>query len=224
MPKPQRMVYQTEETRQRILTQAAMHFSEYGFFDTQMKEIATAIGMSRHTLYRYYQNKIDLGFAIIEDMILGFSGANRTIVEALVADRSKLGLERIEQAMRSAFLAENAEKELRFMAEFDSYFSSTRAPEDFGDRLMLFIELDVLKLFEQLFEQGQDDGSIRSDKPARLMLMTVFESIYALKLRVALRGGLLVTLKRGEAESLSEQLLELLVSGIASQNDGKRLK
>jgi AcrR family transcriptional regulator len=218
------MVYQTEETRQRILDQAATHFSEYGFFDTQMKDIATAIGMSRHTLYRYYQNKIDLGFAIIEDMILEFSGANRTTVEALVADRTKSGLERIEQAMRSAFLAEKAENELRFMAEFDSYFSSTRAPEDFGDRLMSFIQLDVLKLFEQLFEQGQDDGSIRSDKPARLMLMTVFESIYALKLRVALRGGLLVTLKRGEAESLSEQLLELLVSGIASRNDGKGLK
>ena len=60
-----RMVHQTEATRDKIISIAEVLFIENGFADTQMKDIAAATGMSRNTLYRYYQDKYDLGFAIL---------------------------------------------------------------------------------------------------------------------------------------------------------------
>ncbi|MCB1729979.1 MAG: helix-turn-helix transcriptional regulator, partial [Halieaceae bacterium] len=59
----QRMVYQTEETRRKILVAAEAMFIEKGFFDTQMKDVAAAIGISRNSLYRYFHDKGDLGYA-----------------------------------------------------------------------------------------------------------------------------------------------------------------
>ena len=59
------MVYQTEETREKILVAAEALFIEKGFFDVQMKALAVAVGISRNSLYRYFQDKNDLGYAVL---------------------------------------------------------------------------------------------------------------------------------------------------------------
>ncbi len=221
MTKPQRMVYQTTETRNRILEQAKYHFAEFGFFDAQMKDIAEAVGMSRHTLYRYFQNKMDLGFAILESIVKRH-GENLAIeVGGLIEERDKPALERLTLVLRKAFLNIGDERELRFMAEFDGYFSTTRAPDDFREKVTSFFQRDVLELIEQLFEQGQVDGSLEPNQDYRQKMLATFEALYALQLRLALRGDLLVSLRPGEADALSEQLLELLIRGLANHNRGQ---
>ncbi len=62
----QTQAYQTDETRDKILQQARTCFSLAGFFATQMKDVASAAGMSRNTLYRYFPNKVELAMAILE--------------------------------------------------------------------------------------------------------------------------------------------------------------
>ena len=65
-----RMIYQTDETRTRILSVARTLFTEKGLFDTQMIDIAAVLEMSRTTLYRYYRDKLDLALAILHILIL----------------------------------------------------------------------------------------------------------------------------------------------------------
>lgn len=217
MNKPQRMIYQTDETRNRILEQATLHFSQHGFFDAQMKDIAAAVGMSRNTLYRYYQNKMDLGFAILEAI---FQRHGKTLKEKLsdrMTSQSSTGLEQLAYGLRCAALDMGNSDEMRFIAEFDGYFSNSRAPEDFRQRIIAMMEVNIIGLLNTLHERGQADGSVRCDQDSRLVLVTAFESLYALRLRLALRGKLLVSIKPEDESRLVDQLLELLVQGMATE-------
>lgn len=49
------------ETRQQILEAAEARFRQYGFNKTTMAEIATDCNMSAANLYRFFENKIDIG-------------------------------------------------------------------------------------------------------------------------------------------------------------------
>lgn len=54
----------SEDTRERILDAAEERFSVYGFGKTTMAEIAKDCQMSAANLYRYFENKQDIGAAI----------------------------------------------------------------------------------------------------------------------------------------------------------------
>ena len=114
-----RMIYQTDETRSKILVVARNLFTEKGLFDTQMLDIATAMGMSRTTLYRYFQDKLDLALAIVAILMEEIQnawddpgpGPGRT-----ARDRVGLYLKRVwvGPGPYSAHL--------RYFAEFDAFF------------------------------------------------------------------------------------------------------
>ena len=216
MARSQRMVYQTDETRQRIIDSATATFMNKGFFDAQMKDIAEAVGMSRHTLYRYYQDKFDLGIAVFEMITRVWSERFQKKVVALKADADRPILDNVRLLMQEMLHVMNDVNELQFIAEFDAYSSSHKAPVDIRDRLIAALDLNALEYAEELMEQGQKDGSIRDDKAPRQLLMVITESLFATQQRVLLRGDLLVELQASERAWLIEELLELMLKGIAS--------
>ena len=55
-----------EETRTRILNAAEQRFRTYGYGKTTMAEIATDVGMSAANLYRFFENKLDIGAALAQ--------------------------------------------------------------------------------------------------------------------------------------------------------------
>ena len=55
-----------EETRSRIIDAAEARFRTYGYGKTTMAEIATDVGMSAANLYRFFENKLDIGAALAQ--------------------------------------------------------------------------------------------------------------------------------------------------------------
>jgi AcrR family transcriptional regulator len=55
-----------EETRSRIIDAAETRFRSYGYGKTTMAEIATDVGMSAANLYRFFENKLDIGAALAQ--------------------------------------------------------------------------------------------------------------------------------------------------------------
>ena len=55
-----------EETRTRILDAAEVRFRTYGYGKTTMAEIATDVSMSAANLYRFFENKLDMGAALAQ--------------------------------------------------------------------------------------------------------------------------------------------------------------
>src|ERR687895_21455 len=64
-----------EDLRRRILDAAAALFLEHGYEGLSMRQIAERIGYSATTIYRYYEDKDDLLFAIVQEGFLRFGKA-----------------------------------------------------------------------------------------------------------------------------------------------------
>ncbi len=58
-----------KERRERILKTAARHFSEVHFHEAELDRIARDAGVGKGTLYRYFENKIDLYLKTIEHQL-----------------------------------------------------------------------------------------------------------------------------------------------------------
>ena len=54
----------SENVRERILEAANVRFQQYGYNKTTMAEIAGDCKMSAANLYRYFENKLDIGAAL----------------------------------------------------------------------------------------------------------------------------------------------------------------
>ena len=154
-----RMIYQTEETKERIIEAARDLFLSNGFFETQMKDVAEKVGISRTSLYRYFRDKLDLGMAIIE-VSFAVIEADSTWKEAVSACGDS-ALARLDSFLRHSMTAPKFHRIRTFVAEFDAYFSGCRIPPDFSDRLRKYLRSN--QIISQLVAEGIDDGSIRPD-------------------------------------------------------------
>lgn len=211
----QRMIYQTDATRQKILMQAERCFGEQGFFDTQMKDIAAAIGVSRNTLYRYYRDKFDLGFAILEKALSERFSEVSEQLDNWLAQSDLPYRQAIGELFVSVHLASAGDLDDRFIAEFDAYFAGNRIPEDFRERLSRAVDDGFFDRLTQLISRGQAVGQIRSDLDARQLATTLSNAIQAFHHRMLLRGSALIELQPDAAAGLTPVLIQLLLDGLA---------
>lgn len=81
-----------EAVRARILEAAGDRFQQFGFGKTTMAEIAGDCGMSAANLYRYFENKHDIGAAMAKQCLADKVHA----LEAVARDESLAASEKIE--------------------------------------------------------------------------------------------------------------------------------
>lgn len=209
-----RMVYQTEATRSKILAAAEPMFVEKGFDDTQMKDIALAIDMSRNTLYCYYQDKFDLGFAILVSVL---KRQGKKTIDYMDALRAK-GLASTIDSLRALLLSlcdEESKVDARFMAEFDAYYSGERIPDTFRDTLKEAIAEDLHgTVFDQLIAQGQEQGEIRSDLTSRQISVILLNAVPIFHRRMILRQNALVEIDAPEVPALTPAFIDILLNGL----------
>lgn len=72
-----------EEIRNRILEYSAKIFMENGFYKTSMDEIASELGMSKKTLYKYFDSKSDL----VQQVAVNFIETQKKWVDEIIMDR-----------------------------------------------------------------------------------------------------------------------------------------
>lgn len=208
------MVYQTEETRQKILVAAQAMFIEKGFFDTQMKDVAEAIGISRNSLYRYFHDKGDLGYAVLGMVYARMEPRLEGILGETRANTGLNGREQLHLFLKKGLLNKHLRPDLLFMAEFDTYFSGNRLPADFRSRAGGPLPMSGLSRISELVVAGAADGSIRQDISTQELLPMVVYSLKALQQLILLRGSALVDLSPADAEHLLPNLITVLLDGL----------
>jgi len=205
------MVYQTDETRAKILSVARALFTDRGLFDTQMLDIAAELGMSRTTLYRYYRDKLDLALAILDILMVEVRHSWNDPGPSQGSARDRIGL------YLSQTWTDNGPfgAHLRYFAEFDAFFSGSRIPEGFKDKMTASMSPNGDPILLDLIAEGQKDGSIRHDLDPHLAMGTLLNAVRGLQQRVVLRGEVLVELRPAEAGRLIDELLIYLLKGIS---------
>ena len=208
------MVYQTEETREKILVAAEALFIEKGFFDVQMKALAVAVGISRNSLYRYFQDKNDLGYAVLGVVLNRIESRFQLLLTDPVLNARLCGREQLRMVLKTGFLNEDLRADFSFMAEFDAHFSGSRIPPDFESRVGTSVSTSMWSRVGEIVAAGMADGSIRQDFSQSALETLVLYSMKALQGHILLRRSALVGLSSDEVNQLVPNLITVLIDGL----------
>lgn len=208
------MVYQTEETREKILVAAEALFIEKGFFDVQMKALAVAVGISRNSLYRYFQDKNDLGYAVLGVVFNRIESRFHLLLTDPVLNAGLCGREQLRIILKTGFLNEDLRADFSFMAEFDAHFSGSRIPPDFQSRVGTSVSTSMWSRVGEIVATGIADGSIRQDFSQSALETLVLYSMKALQGHILLRRSALVGLSSDEVNQLVPNLITVLIDGL----------
>jgi len=155
-----------------ILDGAAWLFSEKGFRDASMAELAKMTGVAQGTIFYHFKNKEELFLAILEnikeEIIREFDGYIRD-------HEFQNGLDMLEGAISFYLhLAGTMEDRFILLHRHDAY-SFARVNPTYREQLEAIYER-LLDFFERAILQGQEDGSIR-EVAARKAALIIFNMV-----------------------------------------------
>lgn len=179
---------QKEVTRQRILETSFRVFAENTIEKVKMTDIADAAGIGVATVYRYYSTKPKLAVAVsawawetyLKEAIQGGDMHDSTAAEkfAYYLD-AFLDLYRNHRAL------------LRFNQFFNVYIENEKdVPADTVKPFLAVVDV-LTERFEVLYRKAQQDGTLRTDIPAKEMLLSSLHLMLAAVTRYAV--GLVYT-------------------------------
>jgi len=156
----------------RIIDAASSLFAEVGYKNAKMDDIAKGAGMTKVTLYSYFQSKENLYLAVI---YRSFQALSEVFYNSINEFKGETGLESTIGIFSSFF--EFCEKNFLYSEAIMDYFSMIRnmsrdssnedADKSLSDSIYFVRIQDLqnlpLKLTVKEIERGKADGSIRSE-------------------------------------------------------------
>jgi len=158
-----------KEKRQLILEAAVQEFARKGYHNTRMEEIAQTAGIGKGTIYEYFESKLKLFQAMMEDSL-----------KAYFISLEEKGQKPVTMEQRLTKLVEahisfcQANKELTRVVFWD--------PEAFDSELRdwtVSIRAEKLQRTIDLLKEGIDRGEVRSDLDIRIMSEIVLHTLGA---------------------------------------------
>ncbi|MCK5517606.1 MAG: TetR/AcrR family transcriptional regulator [Desulfobulbaceae bacterium] len=148
---------QTRTKKEAILHAAAVFFSEKGFRDTAMKDIARVTGVADGTIFYHFKTKEDLFIAVLKKFK---EEIFRELEIYLTVQKQTTGLEMVEGAI-SFFFHLSHQMEARFLLMHRHYpYQLARNNPDCRQCLEEIYNC-FINLFEEAILKGQQDGTIR---------------------------------------------------------------
>lgn len=177
----------SEEIREKIIAEATEMFMKGGIENCEMKEIAQQVGIGRSTLYRYFPEKEQLAYVVLNDVVKEILIQCYTLPDTSLLN-DKTGYEITEYSFRHMvdILMKNADV-LHFMSEFDRLFDKGYPGEPETPSMWAGIESSV-KITAKYIEQGQKDGSIAPLMPPFEMALTLGNAVIGISQRLLPRS------------------------------------
>jgi len=141
----------TDSKRQAILKAAAAVFAQKGFHGTLVDAVAARAGIGKGTVYRYFRNKEDLFFSILDQ---GAQGQMLGMEQALRSSEDPREKLREILLARAEFVLNNKPL-LKLLPEIESRKLQRRA------MVIRRRNQRMVKLVERTLQEGIDRGSIK---------------------------------------------------------------
>jgi TetR/AcrR family fatty acid metabolism transcriptional regulator len=194
---------QRKERGELILQAAEAEFTEKGYRDTSMDEIAARVGVAKGTVYLYFPSKQDLVFALIErefkmflekvEHISASSLTARVKLEYLFLQACQEILGQRLQALLSFFTSAEVRKDMHGKREQTQLYST-----ELANRL------------SSLIEEGKAAGELDPAVPTIVMLSSFFTLLSPHAFRRVLDTG------QVSPEELPTHLARIYFQGIAA--------
>ncbi len=185
--------------RERILQAAIKIFSEKGFFNAKVSEIAASAGVADGTIYLYFKNKDDLLISLFEEkMGEVVEDVRRRVAEIPGAlDQLRLFIHNhMGLLVREAGLIEVIQVELRQSNKFMKEYIPVRF-------------LEYLDVISGILEQGKREGVFRGDLNVTVARRAIFGALDEIALAYILS-------KKGKyvPEDAAEEVCSILTDGL----------
>jgi len=193
-----------------ILETAFRLFSEKGIESVTMPEVAAASGIGRATLYRYFSTKLELVVAIGTWKWDEYIAYHDTFASS-EAQANMTGAEYLRFILDSFLdLYRNHRDILRFNYNFNSFLRFEAETAEQKQPYLRVVEV-LAERFNDLYERGKRDGTLRTDISATSLFSSAFHIMLAAVTRYAVG---LVYVPEGIAEPEGELVMleELLLS------------
>ena len=154
--------------RERLLREAARLFGERGFAGTDIAELATRAGVSKGSIYTYFEGKDDLYLFVCRD---GLARSRSAVYEGL--DPSWDVFRQIDHIFRAG---------VAFASQWPEYivlYINVASPgmARFAESLSLEVEGRTADHLKQIIRQGIDEGILRRGLDVEVSAFTI-NSIY----------------------------------------------
>jgi TetR/AcrR family fatty acid metabolism transcriptional regulator len=157
----------SDDKRRRILQAAVKVFARKGYFAARVSEIAARAGVADGTIYLYFGGKEDILVSLFDEVMSEHVTRARAEMEAVEDAPSRLRL-LAEHHLRALGadrdLAVVFQVELRQSTKFMERFTATWLRRYFD-------------LVTSVIEQGQREGTLRSDLPRKLVAKAFFGTL-----------------------------------------------
>jgi TetR/AcrR family transcriptional regulator, fatty acid metabolism regulator protein len=157
----------TLDKRRRILDAAISVFARKGYFAARVTDIAKKAGVADGTIYLYFRNKEDILVRLFDEVMSEHVARAREAVRALPSAPQRL-LAIAERHL--AVLGDNRDLAAVFQVELRQ---STRFMERFTASWLR----DYFELLDEVFEGGQQDGTLRADVNRKLAAKMLFGAL-----------------------------------------------
>lgn len=143
-----------EEKRERLLEEAAKLFAEKGFNETDMTRLAKKAGVSKGSLYDYFDSKTDLYLHVCMD---GLEKSRQAVYGGISSEWDLF--RQVEHMFRKG--VEFALSHPEYVALYLNISSS--GMENFADQLSREVEQRTAEHLKGLIREGVDKGIVRAD-------------------------------------------------------------
>lgn len=190
-------------------------FLSQGLATTEMKEIARCASISRSTLYRMFDSRETLAFAVADKCLhelfdpkpMEIYGTDRSGFEILRSYSSNL-IETMIQGVRY----------VKYLSEFDQMFSGDYPDTPEARKYVQFnrqrhdrqILLNILRL-------GTEDGSIRGDIDANMLELTIGNTLLGVAQRILPREKNYWQ-EYGYGREILYNVMELMLEGVRNKD------
>lgn len=165
-----------DEKRLEIASDVIEVFSQKGYYNTNLKDIAKAAGMGRTSLYTYFRNKDEIYYYIVKRAYRCYNERVEHVQQLKMTN-----LERIEHLVD--YLVKHLDENIVSNRFLDFWMIIHRKDRELEDELFRLSE-QMMGSFQRLLKQAKDAGEIVktiNEKALASILWAVVESLTILK-------------------------------------------
>lgn len=192
----------------KIIEAAKPHFFAEGIYNTDMKQLAAEVGISRSTLYRHFPNSLHIAFYVIKDYVEFLLYDDESLFEDICGyEGFSLYVHRLVSRLCGNLPM------IRILQEFDTLYTSKPVdavpPEDYTE----YMGSDQQQLIYKLFQKGLKDGSIRFKKNSTIGSASFIHTALALVERIMLREKIYLD-EHGASREYIDYTIDMMLASI----------
>lgn len=189
--------------RQRIIEAAIMVFSENGFYNSTVADVASKADVADGTIYLYFKNKDDLLISIFEYSMDIFIQASEEKLKTTEDPKEKLEKFihlHLELVQKHQELAQVIQVELRQSSKFIKEYVNEKF-------------FQYLGIVGNILEEGKEKGTFKNNLHSSVLKRALFGAIDEIALE-----WVLMKKKRYSMEEAARQLTIMILDGIANSS------